>query len=193
MSMLPPFETFSVKNSIEFANELKNVQIQEDEVMVSFDVSALFPSIPLDHALVSLENHLRKHNVQSDHLNIYMETAKLCMKMNYFEYRKRYFKIESGTSMGNPLSPLIAEAFMSKLEMELKEKDFIPRFWKRYVDDIFAIVKRDNVNTLLEILNNLYEGVNFTLEVETDNSIVFLDLMVQRNRNWSLSQRNKHF
>lgn len=38
---------FEVKNTLDLVERLKNVQIQDDKVLVSFDVEALFPSIPV--------------------------------------------------------------------------------------------------------------------------------------------------
>lgn len=153
----------------------------EGMTMVSFDVESLFPSIPVKKALAALNDHLTKFDVPIEKKSIYMKAAELCMNMNFFEYRDRFYKIEKGTSMGNPLSPLIAEIFMSKFEMELKSKNLLPMFWKRYVDDVFTIIKRTEVPNLLEILNRQYDEINFTCEIEENSHIVFLDLDLYHN------------
>ena len=42
----------SVANGLEFINKLRTSgSIEDDEIMVSFDVSALFPSVPLKEAI----------------------------------------------------------------------------------------------------------------------------------------------
>ena len=41
---------FSVANSQEFSNEIADVNIQDDETMVSFDAVSLFTAIPADKA-----------------------------------------------------------------------------------------------------------------------------------------------
>lgn len=43
-------DSFSVFNSAKFAEEISNVDIQDNEVMLSFDVVSLFTAIPVDKA-----------------------------------------------------------------------------------------------------------------------------------------------
>lgn len=150
---------------------------------MSFDVEALFPSIPVEEALNALKTHLSKQNITEEELRVYMKAATMCMKMNFFTFRNRFFKIIFGTSMGNPLSPLIAEVFMAKFETDLKSKGLLPRIWHRYVDDVFAIVKKDQLNDVLTVLNTQYPTIKFTYEMEQNNKLIFLDLELQRKQN----------
>ncbi|XP_055837083.1 uncharacterized protein LOC129905590 [Episyrphus balteatus] len=88
--------------------------------------------------------------------------------------------IETGTSMGNPLSPLIAEVFMSSFETNLSERGLLPRIWFRYVDDVFAVIKRGEIDSVLNILNSEFDSINFTFESEEDKKLNFLDLTLSR-------------
>ena len=47
--------------------------------------------------------------------------------------------------------------------------------WKRYVDDTFTILKRNNVEDLLQHRNTQQPTIRFTMESENDNTIPFLD------------------
>ena len=49
---------FSVNNSIDFIERIKNIAIEEDEILVSFDVVSLFTSVPVDHAIDIVVNLL---------------------------------------------------------------------------------------------------------------------------------------
>ena len=133
--------SLAVKNSYEFCEKIKNIELEESEIIVSFDVTQLFPSIPANVAIDNFEKHLKNVNVPPEKRFLYLETAKTCMNQNYFQFRDSYYKIEHGTTMGNPLSPFIAECFMSVFEIELKKQNLLPRIWHRYVDDIFAVVE----------------------------------------------------
>lgn len=182
MKNMPRIESASVKNSFDFVDRLKDVEIAEDEMMVSFDVEALFPSIPIEHAIQAFDEYLVLNGVANEKKSVYIQVAKKCMEQNYFQFRGSIYLIEHGTSMGNPLSPLIAELFMAMFETTLKNDGKLPRIWLRYVDDIFAIVRKSELNSLLTLLNEQYETINFTTEKEADRELPFLDLLV-RNEN----------
>jgi len=177
---LPPVKSFSVKNSYEFVEKIQNVQLENDERLVSFDVTALFPSIPIDVAISALDEHLIKHQVPDNKREIYIRSAKLCMNHNIFQFRGSYYRIEKGTAMGNSFSPLIAEFFMAKFEENLVKKNVLPRVWIRYVDDVFAVIKKNQGAQVLEVLNNQYDEINFTLEEEVDGELPVLDLKLKR-------------
>lgn len=47
MDEYPIKHGLSVKNSIEFANRIKNIKLTINEKLVSFDVTALYPRVPV--------------------------------------------------------------------------------------------------------------------------------------------------
>ena len=62
-----------------------------------------------------------------------------------------------------------------------------PKIWKRYVDDTFTILDRDQVDGFLQHLNNQQPTICFTMETEKDNSIPFLDTSIIRDSNGLLT------
>lgn len=186
VKMLPPINSLSVKNSLEFAEKMKDIIVGNDEVLVSFDVTSLFPSIPVDVALNQMEIYLNNCNIPNDKKQLYICAARLCMRHSYFQFRDKFYVVEKGTNMGNPLSPMISEFFMSHFEIELKELNLLPRIWYRYVDDVCAIVKKNRIEETLNVLNNRFETIRFTHETEIDNKLPFLDLEMQKQSDGSL-------
>ncbi|XP_062713449.1 uncharacterized protein LOC134290345 [Aedes albopictus] len=170
----------SVRNSIELAEKLKNLEIRRGEILVSFDVTALFPNVPVSDALRSLRRHLERCRVPPNHIEAYLTVAEVCMDQNYFMFRGKFYKQTFGLSMGSKLSPLLADVFMSDFEEELQKEKIFPRIWRRYVDDIFAVVKERYLTQILQLLNTRHSSIKFTIEKETNGTLPFLDLMITR-------------
>ena len=63
----------------------------------------------------------------------------------------------------------------------------VHRIWKRYIDDTFCILKKGAVEELLSHFNSLRPTILFTVEIERDGSLPFLDTLLQRKEDGSLS------
>jgi hypothetical protein len=54
-------------------------------------------------------------------------------------------------------------------------------FWKRYVDDVFAIISKEgNPEEILLLANNIFRTVKFTLGNEKDGYLPFLEVQITR-------------
>ncbi|KFD72269.1 hypothetical protein M514_01317, partial [Trichuris suis] len=87
-----------------------------------------------------------------------------------------------GAPMGSPLSPILADIFMEHLEklaFSTADPSILPSFFKRYVDDIFAITKKGTETSFLHHLNSLFPNqITFTMEVESQSRLSFLDILI---------------
>lgn len=167
-----------LKNSYEFSHEISGLTIKDDEELVSFDVTALYPNVPIPVAMKNLQTWLEKQNLPKGKRELYLKMTKLCMDQTVFEFGGNYFKQVYDTSMGNPLSCFLANIFIANLELNLKDQPGFTRFWRRHVDDILVIIKKDHIDNFLK---KLHETIKFTVEKERDNILPFLDLMLTRN------------
>lgn len=52
------------------------------------------------------------------------------------------------------------------------------------VDDIFALIKRSQIDDILSMLNDQYDTIKF--KSESDGRILFFDLMLNRNNNGTI-------
>ena len=154
--------------------------------MVSFDVTALFTSINLEVAQTTLNELLasEEYNPGTLRKDSLCKLVQLCQITN-FEFDGSIYQQHKGTPMGSPISGFIAESVMQKLERDVLPK-FFHRIWVRYVDDIFTIVKKEEVDHIKNILNNSVPGINFTSELENENRLPFLDVAVQRTADGTL-------
>nr|VZI18010.1 unnamed protein product [Spirometra erinaceieuropaei] len=101
------------------------------------------------------------------------------------EKRGTTYEQVKGTPMGSPLSGFIAEAVLQKVET-LVFSTYKPKFWARYVDDTFVIIKRQMVKEFHDVLNSVFPDIQFTMEAEVNNQLPFLDVLVHRNPNGHL-------
>ena len=88
--------------------------------------------------------------------------------------------------MGSPLSPVVAGLFMEDFEQTaLVTADREPKLWLRNMDDTFIIWPhgRTQLVTFLDHLNGLCEKIQFTMEMEEENQLPFLDVLVKWNEN----------
>ena len=178
---LDPPNSLHIKNSFEVIDKLSNITINNDEILVSFDVISLYPSVPIAHTLKIIENWLLTINLLEATRCLFKDTTKFCMNQNQFEFNGSYYKQTSGTTMGNPLSCFLANTFMGNFETSIQA--ILPKIWIRYVDDIFAIVKKDQLDKFFKILNDQFDSIKFTYETEQNQVLPFLDLLLERKKN----------
>ena len=111
------------------------------------------------------------------------QLTELCLKSTYFQYEDMIFEQSDGMAMGSPLSPVVTNIFMEDFESTaIVTSDYQPRIWYRYVDDTFVVWEhgRQQLDEFLEHINGLHERILFTMEVEENNKISFLDVLVER-------------
>ena len=62
-----------------------------------------------------------------------------------------------------------------------------PVLWKRYVDDTFTIIHKQDKDSFLEHLNNIHPNIKFTSEeTRPDGAIPFLDILITPKDDGSL-------
>ena len=61
--------------------------------------------------------------------------------------------------------------------------DYSPTIWKRYVDGTFVILShgREKLEIFLSHINSLHHNISFTMEIEENKKIAFLDVQICRN------------
>ena len=87
--------------------------------------------------------------------------------------------------MGSPLGPSLANAFLcfhEQIWLNDCPEDFKPVYYRRYVDDIFALFCSPNhLEKFTNYLNSKHENIKFTYQKESNNSVPFLDILISRS------------
>ncbi|XP_076298582.1 uncharacterized protein LOC143217825 [Lasioglossum baleicum] len=178
-----PFHTV---DSWQFVKEIRTIVIPEDSMqLVSLDVTALFTNVPIGLALEVLDS---RWDELKEHTTIkreeFIQAVKFVLEANVFMFNGTYYKQVFGTAMGSPISPVIANLVMEKLEQaSISKLPFELVFYKRYVDDVITCLKPQQLQTVLDTFNSFHDRIQFTHEIENDSCLSFLDVSVLRDGN----------
>ena len=89
--------------------------------------------------------------------------------------------------MGSPVSAVVANLYKEFFEeLALGSAPSRPRLWKRYVDDTCCIVRKGDVDGRLNHVNSIRPTIKFTMELEEEGSLPFVDTRVIRLANGKL-------
>ena len=89
--------------------------------------------------------------------------------------------------MGSQVSAIVANLYMEHFKrISLDTAMVKPRIWKLYVDDTLCIVRKGEVEKLLDHLKSVRPSIQFTVELEKDGLLPFLDILIKRKSDGSL-------
>ena len=179
---------YMLNSTNEFLDKINEFSLNGNEYMVSFDVVSLFTNVPLIETIDIVTNLVYgKDSVAKPPFNkdIFRKLLLKCSQ-SFFMFNDVLYQQTDGVSMGGPLAPSMANAFLSHLECKLLSDSFKckPELFLRYVDDIFALFySYDDALEFLDILNNLHKSVKFTIE-KGNKCMPFLDVSVSIINNY---------
>ena len=182
-----------VNNSKEFIEEIKKMKLEEGECITSYDVSALFTSIPIPSALDIINNKLQEdtdlHNRTNMTTHNIIELLDFCLNNTYFIFQGVFYKQTKGAAMGSPVSPIVANIFMEAFESRALATAIHPsKLWRRYVDDTCVLQDQSHKEEFLQHINSVDNAIQFTVEeAKEDGSIPFLDTLITPEQNGTFS------
>ena len=154
-------------------------------MLLSYDVSSLFTSIPLDETIELLADKAfckNWFNLPYD-LEISkkdrIELLTIATKEQLFQFDGQLYEQIDGVAIGSPLGPLPANFFMCHIEDILQVNGKLPTYYKRYVDDTLTIMPNDNeARQFLQDLNQIHPSLKFTMELENNGVLSFLGIQL---------------
>ena len=134
-------------------------KIEPDEIMVSFDVTSLCTTIPIDQALLIIK-HLPEHDDKlADRILLsprqILDLLDILLRTTYFKFNGDFYQQTDGAAMGSPTSVIVSEICIQSLETTaITTADHPPKVWELHVDDIVSIVHKIYLQELLEQITN---------------------------------------
>ncbi|XP_076047212.1 uncharacterized protein LOC143028727 [Oratosquilla oratoria] len=111
-----------------------------------------------------------------------MGLVSLCLESILFKFRDKMYHQKMGTPMDSPISVVLTEMAMQRYKKEvLEDAPTSLKIWERYVDDVFVIVKKGEVEPFFDLLNGKNEAIQSEMNKEKNGRLLFLDVMVKRN------------
>ncbi|XP_030751385.1 uncharacterized protein LOC115878915 [Sitophilus oryzae] len=183
---------YYLKDSQHFKQKLKNLKIPNGYKLISLDVASLYTSIPIDLASQIIRkkwDQIKKYtDIPQDEFIKGVETT---LKSTYFTYDNKIYQQIDGCAMGASISSVVAQIVMEDLEESVLEKlDIRIPFFFRYVDNCLTAIPTDYMDRILDKFNEYNSNIKFTIEVEVESKINFLDVTIH-NKNGIL--RTKWF
>ena len=135
---------YQVQNTRDFIQQVQGIKLQKDQCIMSYDVKALFISVPIQPAIDIIRRLLEEDgelqhrtNMSMSHITCLLE---FCLKY-LFTFQGRFYEQQEGAALGSPISSIVASLYVEDLKRKPLVHHHTPLFWRRFVDDTFTIVE----------------------------------------------------
>ena len=137
-----------------FSHYIRNVPIEDDEIMVSFDVTSLYTNIPITDTLNIIKDYvnsddqfIRKTAINQDK---FLDLVHLVLTTTWYTFNSQFYPQIDGVAMGGPASSTTSEIYMQTYERAaITTALHPPKIWEQFVDDVHSILKRTHLENFL--------------------------------------------
>ena len=111
-----------INSTQDFVEQAKHFKLEPGECLSSYDMPALFTSVPIDPALNIIKDLLDKDTTLKE--KTVMEVGDIILllefylKNTYFSFQGQFYEQVEGAAMGSPVSPIVANLYMEYLEQK---------------------------------------------------------------------------
>ncbi|VDQ03208.1 unnamed protein product [Trichobilharzia regenti] len=150
-----------------------------NKFMASFGATSLF-------TVISVNETIEVICQQSDLFPLpepeFKRLLLMCTMGVKHQFDNTLYRQIDGVAMGSPLSPVLADIFMSNLEKtKLNHAIDQTTSYCRYVDDAFVVCNNEShASYLIRLFNIAHANIVFTMGRENDGKFHFLDIAMQR-------------
>ena len=181
-----------VHNNEDILQHLKGIQLGPDEVIISYEVKALFTSVCIQPALTIIEKLLEEDPGLQERTSMTVKNIicllEFCLGSTYFTFQNQYYEQVEGAAMGFPSAQLWQNCTWSFETRAISTSPHPPLMWKRFVGDTCVIIKGAHKQEFLEHINSIDPHIQFTSEdSKADGSMPFLDMLITPTENGRLT------
>lgn len=166
-----------IPDSLSMLKLVETLQLPPDTLLVTYDVVALYPSIPLDTAIRYIRQLLISRNYPQ--AEVIVPLLDWVMHNSFVEFDGITYRQIKGTAMGTPVAPAFATLFLSMHDETMDSHRFhrCARLHRRFLDDgaVFWVGTRPQLDCWLKAFNDVHPDIRITATVSSE-SIDFLDL-----------------
>ena len=152
-----------INSTHDFVEQVKQLPLAPGKCLSSYDVSALFTSVPVDPALKVIKDLLEKDPTLKDRtvltVNDIIQLLECFHKSTYFSFQDQFYEQFEGVAMGSPVSPIVVNLYMEYFEQKALSTALPPGFgggmWMTLLSSKRKSTNRTSYNTLT-VLTLLY-------------------------------------
>ena len=120
-----------ISSTHDFVGQVKQLTLAAGECLSSYDVSALFTSVPVDPALGVIKDLLEKDPTLKDRtvltVNDIILLLEFCLKNTYFSFQDHFYKQVECAAMGFPVSSIVANLYIEYFEQKALSTSLHPQ------------------------------------------------------------------
>ena len=111
-----------IQSSRDLVRRVREVALLPGECLNSYNVSALFTSVPIDPVLNIIKDLLERDDTLWDRCLLSVqkinEPLGFCLHNIYFSFQNKFYEQVEGAAMGSPVSPIVANLYIENFEMK---------------------------------------------------------------------------
>jgi hypothetical protein len=167
------------------ARELATLRVPRDAWLVTFDVTALYPSLDHQGCMTACEFALRRYSdATGRRIRFLLSLLEFVLSTSYVTVGDRHFRQIRGGAMGTNCMPPVAQLFMAVLfELPLLARlgSRFPRLYWRYIDDGFMVLSctRTQLLSLQRLMGQALPNIKLEF-TQSRASVNFLDLVISK-------------
>jgi hypothetical protein len=201
-----------LSSSTDLLRTLKGLPLPANAVMLSADVRAMYPSIPINDGVAAVGRMLRKYGLQAGlshtEFPFILALLQFVMLNDFVEFNGCIYLQINGTAMGTPCAVVFECIFMMNGEervldalrlagcdrLGFKSPFFrathrIFYLYKRFIDDLFAIFgSEEEAAQFMAIMGTIHPSIKFD-HILSLLSVNYLDLTIYKACVPSIHQR----